>query len=377
MSESRRLALLERLGLAERLLALPHVAANEISYQGMRRPALRFPVRHAREIVIKRRDFDALLVARAVELGVRFLDDTPVLRVADRWTVETPRGTFSAPLLFAADGRNSPVARSLDLLPAARRERTAFQCRCPRPAGHGAAVRMLFYAGGYGGTAAISAQEINLCLVAGPDELAEVRRMAEREFQLDAGTVWRTIAPIARGNARCVARHGLYLLGDAARVVEPFTGEGIYYAMRSAELAANAVAAAANPEDAYRQAHTAMYRGCLWINGVLVLPGGLKRLEGHAAKRTNPRMVLPHLGVHRTRVDGTGLPGESRISLKRHSTLWACAWRIQLHTRTHRAIPFLRRLHGRRMMMVMLRFPLGARLRSAHALNCHPRRPLG
>ncbi len=115
--------------------------------------------------------------------------------------------------------------------------------------------------------------------------------------------------------------------------------------------------------------------------GVLVLPGGLKRLKGHAANRTNPRMVLPHLGVHRTRVEGTGLPCESRISLKRHSALWACAWLIRLHTRTHRAIPFLRGLHGRRMMMVMavvmLRFPLGARLRSAHALNCHPSKPIG
>ena len=34
----------------------------------------------------------------------------------------------------------------------------------------------------------------------------------------------------------------LFFIGDAARVVEPFTGEGIYYALRSGELAADAVA---------------------------------------------------------------------------------------------------------------------------------------
>ena len=61
-------------------------------------------------------------------------------------------------------------------------------------------------------------------------------------------------------------------MGDAARVVEPFTGEGIYYALASGELAAKAIILqrdGGRAEDvaiAYSAAHTELYRGRLWIN---------------------------------------------------------------------------------------------------------------
>jgi Dehydrogenases (flavoproteins) len=50
---------------------------------------------------------------------------------------------------------------------------------------------------------------------------------------------WRTITPLTRSPVPS-AHENLFFVGDAARVVEPFTGEGIYYALRSGELAANA-----------------------------------------------------------------------------------------------------------------------------------------
>jgi flavin-dependent dehydrogenase len=55
-------------------------------------------------------------------------------------------------------------------------------------------------------------------------------------------------------------------------VVEPFTGEGIYYALASGELAAKAIALhgdGGNAPDvavAYAAAHAQLYRGRLWIN---------------------------------------------------------------------------------------------------------------
>jgi menaquinone-9 beta-reductase len=64
----------------------------------------------------------------------------------------------------------------------------------------------------------------------------------------------------------------LFLVGDAARVVEPFTGEGIYYALRSGELAAQALVKiihgndSSDPVTEYAEAHAAMYRGRLWVN---------------------------------------------------------------------------------------------------------------
>ena len=54
--------------------------------------------------------------------------------------------------------------------------------------------------------------------------------------------------------------------------MEPFTGEGIYYALRSGELAAAAVAKIVRGEDRqlalrdFARASAEMYRGRLWIN---------------------------------------------------------------------------------------------------------------
>jgi flavin-dependent dehydrogenase len=64
----------------------------------------------------------------------------------------------------------------------------------------------------------------------------------------------------------------LLFVGDAARVVEPFTGEGIYYALRSGELAAGAITKIIREQDRqstlreFTCACSSMYRGRLWIN---------------------------------------------------------------------------------------------------------------
>jgi geranylgeranyl reductase family protein len=265
--------IIDRLGLRERLLALPHTRVREISYHGIGGINVGFPLSHASEIVVKRRDLDALLVARAVEAGVEFRDGVTVSRITPGWEVGTDAGHFRAPVVIAADGRNSAVARLSGRLPTAARERVAIQCHCPRPAWHGDAVRMMFYPGGYGGTARLGAEEINLCLVATPDSLAQVQSMAAREFALPPNIEWRTISPLARADATDIASEGLFLVGDAARVVEPFTGEGIYYAMRSGELAAEALTAGGDAAATYRRAHREMYRGRLWINRLARMAG--------------------------------------------------------------------------------------------------------
>jgi geranylgeranyl reductase family protein len=260
----------ERLDLRERVRALPHTVVREIAYRGIGGVELRFPVPHDAEIVVKRRDLDELLVRRAVECGAEFRDGVAVTRATAGRRVETDHGAFCAPILIAADGRNSTIARLTGRMPAVSRERVAIQRHCARPAWHEDSVRMLFYPGGYGGTARVSAEEINLCLVATPENLERVRARAEREF---GPGEWRTIAPLSRADAMDIAGDGLFLVGDAARVVEPFTGEGIFYAMRSGELAAEAILASGNAEAAYRRAHKTMYRGRLWINRLARLAG--------------------------------------------------------------------------------------------------------
>jgi flavin-dependent dehydrogenase len=98
-----------------------------------------------------------------------------------------------------------------------------------------------------------------------------LRAWAEARFEISPKHSWRTITPLTRAPI-AAAQRSLFLVGDAARVVEPFTGEGIYYALASGELAAEAIVSQHNGRDEaevaanYAAAHAALYRGRLWIN---------------------------------------------------------------------------------------------------------------
>ncbi|MFL6504768.1 MAG: NAD(P)/FAD-dependent oxidoreductase, partial [Candidatus Udaeobacter sp.] len=113
--------------------------------------------------------------------------------------------------------------------------------------------------------------QLNLCLVGTPPTISKLRRWAERQFHLPADQTWRTITPLTRAPVPS-AHENLFFIGDAARVVEPFTGEGIYYGLRSGELAANAVAKILRSDERssalgeFGSAYAQMYRGRLWIN---------------------------------------------------------------------------------------------------------------
>jgi flavin-dependent dehydrogenase len=112
---------------------------------------------------------------------------------------------------------------------------------------------------------------LNLCLVGTPPTVSRLRRWAEEHFEITSDQSWRTITPLTRSPVPC-AHENLFFIGDAARVVEPFTGEGIYYAIRSGELAATAISKIIRGEDQratlheFTRAGAEMYRGRLWIN---------------------------------------------------------------------------------------------------------------
>ena len=104
-----------------------------------------------------------------------------------------------------------------------------------------------------------------------PPTISRLRQWAQRHFEIPANQPWRTITPLIRSPVPC-AHENLLFIGDAARVVEPFTGEGIYYALRSGELASGAIAKIIKGEDRqfalreFTRACAVMYRGRLWIN---------------------------------------------------------------------------------------------------------------
>jgi flavin-dependent dehydrogenase len=244
------------------------------------------------ELSVKRSLFDDLLLKRARELGAQVHEGTtvtaltcsqgPVARPGlddpqgrgynSAWRIETASGeSFSARTLIGADGRNSTVARLCNLLPHPARERVALQAHIPLPRNFGRRVVLQFLREGYSGQAPVNETELNLCLVGTPPSISRLRQWAEGHFKITSDQPWRTITPLTRSPIPC-AHENLFFIGDAARVVEPFTGEGIYYAMRSGELAATAISKIIRRGDRQSALHeftracAEMYRGRLWIN---------------------------------------------------------------------------------------------------------------
>src|SRR5499427_7611701 len=267
---------LERLGLAEKVRDLPHSTLNSVAFIAIdgREVILDLPSGGDREISVKRSLFDDLLLSRARELGADVHEQSIATGLSrnDDWKIETASGqTFHARMLIGADGRNSTVAHLCNLLPRPARERVALQAHVPRPRDFGDRVVLQFLPEGYSGQAPVNETQLNLCLVGKPPTISTLRTWAERQFDLPANQSWRTITPMTRSSVSST-HENLFFIGDAARVVEPFTGEGIYYALRSGELAANAAAKIIRGDDRnsalreFRRAYAEMYRGRLWIN---------------------------------------------------------------------------------------------------------------
>lgn len=294
---------LERLEVAQRVRALPHsklCSVEFIAIDGLK-VNVDLPSGADCEISVKRSVFDDLLLHRAQEVGADVHEQTTVTGLSrnDHWKIETDSGDFfQARILIGADGRNSTVAHLCNLLPRPARERVALQAHIPLPRDFGNRIVLQFLREGYSGQAPVNETQLNLCLVGTPPTISRLRKWAERQFDLPANQPWRTITPLTRSPIPS-AHENLFFIGDAARVVEPFTGEGIYYALRSGELAANAIAKILRGDDRkavlneFRHAHAQMYRGRLWINRLAraaVVRPQLGSFFVHAA-RVNPSIL--------------------------------------------------------------------------------------
>ncbi|MGQ0760589.1 MAG: geranylgeranyl reductase family protein [Acidobacteriota bacterium] len=230
--------------------------------------------------VYSRIAFDTFLRERARQAGAQVFADKVsgqgFKRSDDAWTIKTTSGAaFSGRYLIGADGANSAIARKLaGPLPPAEME-VAFGYRAPLPESSDAATVVAFlpqwvgYAWAFPRIDHVSfgiattqdafdhealdrllwdfmvsyyevAQAGNaraMRLWSGKRDEAQVndlRHKAERYAARIPGLAPRT------WDTRKACGDGWALLGDAAGFADPVTGEGIYYALKSAELFANA-----------------------------------------------------------------------------------------------------------------------------------------
>ncbi len=259
---------LARLGIDDAVRALPSSPLRSVEFADAQGRSLRcdLPDGARAELGVRRSHLDALLLETAKARGARVCEGTAVERVVRDgavWRITAGGRTFTARTLVAADGRNSTVARLLGILPDAAKDRVALQTHFPATPELGGRVVMQFLPWGYSGLAAVGDGLLNLCLVARPRDIGALKAWAVARFHLGADQSWRTVTPLSRAALR-PAREGLLLVGDAARVVEPFTGEGIYYALATGELAATHVRS--RDISGYAKSHAQLYRGRLWVN---------------------------------------------------------------------------------------------------------------
>jgi flavin-dependent dehydrogenase len=201
--------------------------------------------RSAGVIVAERTFVEELLYDRGGIIGA-------VLR--DRLGV---RHSIRAALTVGADGLRSIVARRIGQRKHGRPSRVAFVAHMAAVTKMGFSAELHFKGGGYVGLNPIGRELTNVALVIPAARARAARGRAEQFFleglaafpnvreRVQGATIVRPVlatGPFAAWSGRVVAP-GALLVGDAAEFFDPFTGDGIYSALRGAELVADVIPA--------------------------------------------------------------------------------------------------------------------------------------
>jgi flavin-dependent dehydrogenase len=187
-----------------------------------------------------------VLVDSGRVVGVEAVDAAGVVRA------------FRAPLVIAADGRHSVVARRLGLVSTHRLRRMAFMTYAAGVDEPGDRGEIFVDPPAYCIVNPVAPGRANVGLVVPLHEAAPHRGQIDAFFDARVRTLRHLVArfPALSRVAPVSAlgplayrvsppRHGgVLLVGDAAGFYDPFTGEGIYTALRCAELAAERAARA-------------------------------------------------------------------------------------------------------------------------------------
>jgi len=220
---------------------------------------------------LRRFDLDHLLASKAKSAGARDFQSSKLKelrRESGSWLLRLDRARvvqeLRATVLIGADGRNSWVGHHLGMTSSAAMQERAigFQLRLKSSNPASGKVEIHLFPGGYAGVVGLGDNALNLCLAVDKVQLQHHRSFDRLlQFGLSSNPRLETILRHSElaGEARSVypvyfpprRSYGdrVLLVGDAARVNEPVTGEGIYFALKSGQLAARAIDQAFRKDD--------------------------------------------------------------------------------------------------------------------------------
>jgi len=267
---------------------------------------------------LDRQRFDATLASHAAGCGAELRQRASAVRletasvgvrgawIRDRTTEREELVT--ADWTVGADGVRSTIARLVGVERPVRFPRrlglVAHYSGADGLTDHG---EMHIGAGGYVGLAPMPGGELNVGMALPLDgasgnsrarfeaAIAAIPAVAQRLAGAQRLTPIRGAAPIGHRVSR-VAGPGWLLIGDAAGFVDPFTGEGIYRALRSARAAGDALLAGGDVAGAYarerRRAFAAKTALTWLIQGFLAAPPLLEHAVARLDERPRAALLL-------------------------------------------------------------------------------------
>ncbi|HLG14583.1 MAG TPA: FAD-dependent monooxygenase [Blastocatellia bacterium] len=216
---------------------------------------------------LSRARFDQILFDRARDAGAECLERVAVRECS--YDGATPDGVeaislpagrslkFNAHFIVDASGRNSRLTvNRTERVAGSRGSRLyAMKAHLSGVEGIEDQVELHFFRQGYGGLSRVENGLVNLCFIAGERVVKEaggaplevLRRTmmtsplaGERLARAEVVGKWLTAGPLSFGKRR-LSQSGVIAVGDASGMIDPFTGTGIQIALRTGELAADAI----------------------------------------------------------------------------------------------------------------------------------------
>ncbi len=204
--------------------------------------------------VVSRKEMGRYLLDEASAAGVRFLHErvTQIQAIAARWHLKTRESALEADFVVGADGATSFVRRSLGT--ALGPEDLCITLGYFIPIEVPGTMKIYFVPSLEGYIWSFPRPDhISYGLISrsGPGRTAKARELLSNFILADLGAevmedavFYSAPVPCLRANSwnkNVVAGDRWALVGDAAGLVDPITGEGIYFALRSAEILAESM----------------------------------------------------------------------------------------------------------------------------------------
>jgi len=252
-------------------------------------------------VIYSRYTLNKLLLSRAEEAGAEVIHDRILhfRQAGSGWELQGRRGTYRADYLVLAAGARTRLRRLLAEDFGPHDFMLTFGYYVP---GQDELLRIQFFEDFEGYAWAFSRTDhlsVGICGKVGEDHMSGLRERLHgfmRAFGYPTGgaTVFSHLLPSLMvdswSNLRLAGRNWA-LVGDAAGLVDPITGEGIYYAMRSGEILAASLlegSPALYPDRVQQEFGRAMARGArlarLFYRGDVLGEANTTRLIQFAAR---------------------------------------------------------------------------------------------